>query len=159
MIMHQSIHAIHNRESGVALAVSLILLVVVTLLSITAMRSANMDTKIAINHQHKQLAFEAAENAFAKLTTLRASQMSQLNIPGTVGTTTQSTDFVPTDSNAHNSADLELKLIEISSPGQYKFSGFGLNIVTVIYQADAIGEVDGTNATAHNRMGVALIRE
>ncbi len=157
--MYRSVHVIHKRESGVALAISLMLLVIITLLSITAMRSANLDTKIAINHQHKQLAFQAAENAFAKLTTLPASQMSQLNIPGTVGATTRTTDFVPTDPNAHNSADLDLQLIEISSPGQYKFSGFGLNIVTVIYQADAMGEVDGTNATAHNRMGVALIRE
>ena len=32
------------------------------------MRGTNLDAKIAANYQHKQLSFQAAENAFARLT-------------------------------------------------------------------------------------------
>ncbi|WP_456375522.1 pilus assembly PilX family protein [Thiolapillus sp.] len=147
------------REQGAALIVSLLLLTVITLLSLTAMRSAHIDTKIAVNHQQKQLAFQAAENAFAKLTSLPPDEMKDLDVPGTLNATSNNADFVPVDSDTHTSADLEMKLTDISRPGQYKFSGFGLNIVTVVFQADAFGEVSNTNARAHNRMEVALVRE
>ncbi len=148
-----------KRQQGAALIVSLLLLTVITLLSLTAMRSAHIDTKIAVNHQQKQLAFQAAENAFAKLTSLPPEEMEDLDVPGTLGSTSNNIDFIPVDSDAHTSADLEMKLTHISTPGQYKFSGFGLNIVTVVFQADAFGEVGDSNARVHNRMEVALVRE
>jgi len=150
------------RQRGAALIVSLLLLTVITLLSLTAMRSAHIDTKIAVNHQQKQLAFQAAENAFAKLTSLPPDEMQNLDIPGNEGDpAANNADFVPMDSEAHTSADLEMTLPVggISSPGQYKFSGFGLNIVTVVFQADAFGEVGDSNTRVHNRMEVALVRE
>ena len=148
-------------QKGVALVVSLILLVVITLLSITAMRSANLDTRIAVNHQHKQLAFQAAENALYQLTSIRPQQMKALDIPGEVGETTTNCRFVefqPEDGSAKRRADLNLKLVDISKPGQYKFSGYGLNITTIIYQADAYGHVENSGAMTHNRMRVALVR-
>ena len=60
-------HQQFQRQDGVALIISMILLAVITLLSVTAMRGTNLDAKIAANHQHKQLSFQAAENAFARL--------------------------------------------------------------------------------------------
>ena len=148
------------RQNGAALIVSLLLLTVVTLLSLTAMRSSTIDTKIAVNHQQKQLAFQAAENAFAKLTSLPPSDLQNLEVPGTPGTTENNADFIPVDANAHTSADLDITLPPsgISQPGRYKFSGFGLNTQAIIFQADAFGEIDGTHAQVHNRMEVALIR-
>lgn len=152
-----------QRQGGVALAVSLILLTVITLLSLSAMRSANLNTKIAVNHQHKQFAFQAAESALTNLVNTTASEMSSLNVPGTVAAPAlNNSDWFAattvTDS-ATVSADLEMDLLEVSPPGKYMFSGFGMNVVTVRYQADAVGEVDGTNATAHNRMEVVLVRD
>ncbi len=154
-------HSRFHRQNGAALIVSLLLLTVITLLSLTAMRSSTIDTKIAVNHQQKQLAFQAAENAFAKLTSLPPDEMQDLDVPGTTGSVENNADFIPVDANAHTSADLEMTLPPggISRPGQYKFSGFGLNIKTIVFQADAFGEVDGTNARVHNRMEVALVRE
>lgn len=158
----------YHHQHGVALVVSLVLLIVITLLSVTAMRSANIDTKIAVNHQHKQMAFQAAENA---LTKLLISKPSDVSPPEAKGATIDKGDWYysadpksgvdSTDPSwfTKSSADLKLELIEISKPGQYKFSGYGLNIITIVFQADAIGEVDGTNAKAHNRMEVALVRE
>ncbi|BAO45249.1 pilus assembly PilX family protein [Thiolapillus brandeum] len=150
-----------SRQKGAALIVSLLLLTVITLLSLTAMRSSHIDTKIAVNHQQKQLAFQAAENAFAKLTSLAPDEMKDLDVPGTPSSTENNVDFIPADADAHTSADLEMTLPVggISRPGQFKFSGFGLNIKTIVFQADAFGEVDGSNARVHNRMEVALVRE
>ncbi|WP_457668185.1 pilus assembly PilX family protein [Thiolapillus sp.] len=158
-----------SKQRGVALVISLIVLLTVTLLSLTAMRSANLDTKISVNHQHKQLAFQAAENGLTKLTTLPADDMKTLQVPGNEGDSNSIPD--PNDPSVNwyesgtstdgptTSATAELTLNEISPPGKYKFSGFGLNIKTIIFQADSYGTVEGTNAHAHNRMEVALIRE
>lgn len=164
---YKSRYPVQNRQRGVALVISLILLTVITLLSVTAMRSTNLDTKITVNHQHKQMAFQAAENTFAELTGLPITNPKmkppQLNVPGNINDDPELNSNWYTQSGVTGSPDLSSDLTmtytEKAAPGKYKFSGFGLNIVTHIYQADAIGKVDGTNASAHNRMQVALIRE
>ena len=123
------------------------------------MRSANLDSKIAVNHQHKQFAFQAAENALAKLTQVPPRSVAK---PGTIGDPAVTTsDFYEEDSiddSPDTSTDLTMELIDESRPGQYKFSGYGLNLITIVYRADAVGVVDNTSTTAHNRMEVALLR-
>jgi len=156
-----------SKQRGVALVVSLILLVVITLLSLTAMRNTNLDTKITVNHQHKQMAFQAAENTFAELTGLPITnpkmKAPNLNIPGNINDSPELNSAWYTQHGVEGSpnltSDLTMDYIEKGAPGKYKFSGFGLSIITHVYQADAIGKVDNTNARAHNRMHVALIRE
>lgn len=151
------------QQGGAALAVSLILLTVITLLSLSAMRSANLNTKIAVNHQHKQFAFQAAESALANLLSLNPADMGTLNVPPDESSAAinNANWFTATgvDHNATVSADLEMDLLEVSPPGRYKYTGYGLSVVAVRYQADAVGEVDGTNTTAHNRMEVHLVRD
>jgi type IV pilus assembly protein PilX len=148
-----------NGQQGVALVISLILLTIITMLSLTAMRSANLDTKIAVNHQHKQFAFQAAENALAKLTQVPPSSVAK---PGTLSGAPVTTANFYQENNIQNSpdtaTDLTMDLIDRSKPGQYKFSGYGLNLITIVYRADATGKVSGTNAKVHNRMDVALLR-
>ncbi|MEW8586137.1 MAG: PilX N-terminal domain-containing pilus assembly protein, partial [Candidatus Thiodiazotropha sp.] len=58
-------YPIQQSQRGSALVISLILLTIITILSVSAMRSTNLDTKIAVNHQLKKLSYRAAENAFA----------------------------------------------------------------------------------------------
>ncbi len=147
-------------QRGVALVVTLILLAVISLLSLTAMRSTTLDTRIAINHQHRQYAFQAAENGLTKLT---VDDPGNVRVPGTLAAAPvlnenyyQGKDVTGT---LDQSADLTMDLIEIAPAGHYKFSGFGLNVTTYIYQADSIGRVDGTGTQAHHRMEVALIRD
>ena len=155
-----------QRQKGVALIISLMLLVVITMLSLTAMRSANLDTKIAINHQHKQYAFQAAENALAALTsnpleTLENGPMA-LSMPDTTETAppTENLNWYQQAEVANKqpalSADLTVDFL-FTRKG-LKISGYGLNTKSPVYQADAVGRVVGTNATTHNRMEVALIR-
>ena len=152
-------HATHGKQKGVALIISLILLTVITMLSLTAMRSANLDTRISVNHQHKQFAFQAAENALAKLTRVPPRSVPK---PGTIDADAVATANFYQENSIGNSpdisADLTMDMTVQSKPGQYKFSGYGLNLITIVYQADAVGNVDNTSTTAHNRMEVALLR-
>lgn len=156
-----------QRQKGVALVISLILLTVITMLSLTAMRSANLDTKIAINHQHKQYAFQAAENALFELTSNPLEVLEtratgpQLTLPGTENDPPEDnygwySKAADEDNSPGLSTDLTMNLIAIRKG--LKISGYGLNTESPVYQADAVGRVIGTNATVHNRMEVALIR-
>lgn len=155
-----------RREKGAALAVGLILLTVITLLSLSAMRNTNLDSKIAVNHQHKQISFQAAENALAKLTGPEPEDSDsggQVKVPPTTpGAERLNPDYyvaTGVTDQPDSSADLGLKFIYQSNPGQYKFSGFGLSIITLVYDADSNSEIDGSNTKTHNRMQVALVRD
>jgi len=157
-----------QRQKGVALVISLILLTVITMLSLTAMRSANLDTKIAINHQHKQYAFQAAENALATLTSNPLETLEtrttepQLVLPGTdnndpvdnLGWYSKGADA----SSGNPGLTTDLAIAYLYTREGLKISGYGLNTKSPVYQADSVGRVNGTNATVHNRMEVALIR-
>lgn len=160
MTMYSKQHACHrsHTQQGTALVVSLILLSVVTLLSLSAMRSANLETKIAVNHQFKDLSFQAAENALARL----IGPDPQVEVPVATVCATQPNDNYYTSTGVTHqpdlSADVTMTMLEISPPGKYKYSGFGLNVVSVLYQADSVGSVAGNNTQTTNRMQVSLIR-
>jgi len=51
------------RQKGVVLAVSLIMLVLITLLSVSAMRTTVMEERMASNARNNNIAFQMAENA------------------------------------------------------------------------------------------------
>jgi len=51
-----------NRESGVILAVSLLMLLLLTLLALTAMQSTLFQEKMSSNMQDKEFSFQAAES-------------------------------------------------------------------------------------------------
>ena len=93
-----------------------------------------------------------------KATSLLPVELKALNVPGILNSVESHPDCV-SNNTSHNSADLDMKLVDISRPGQYKFSGFGLNITTVVFLADAQGEVGDTSAGAYNRMEVVLVRD
>ncbi len=148
-----------GKQRGAALVISLIILTVITVLSVSAMRSTTLETKIAVNQQFKQLSFQAAESAFA----LVLRKKPEVKVPGTVAAAVEpNPDYYAQDATSTQpatDADLDMDLVEISAPGKYKFSGFGLSVVTLIYQADAYGHVADSGTSTHNRMQVALIRD
>jgi type IV pilus assembly protein PilX len=151
----------------------MILLIIITMLSVTAMRNTNFETKIAVNHQFKELSFRAAENALAIVTGPELDSTG-LDIPSTIGNSTHNEDFfeshpdgTPIDSTlAHQppvSADVDLlyerKVDPKAGEGNMLFSGHQIDVVTHLYQADAVGTVGDSGTSTHNRMQVALIRQ
>lgn len=150
---------LHTRtipQQGVALIICMILLAVISLLSISAMRATNIDSRIAANYQHKQLSFQVAESVIAKLT----GALPQVQIPTASSGTLTNIDYISymaTEGQPAVSADLDLTFIRESAAGEYKISGYSLDVKTRVYQADAYGEVDGNNTRTHNRATVLLI--
>ena len=61
--MTATIHSMPHRQRGVVLAVSLILLLVLTLLGVTAMQSTVLQERMAGNAREISMAFQAAEAA------------------------------------------------------------------------------------------------
>jgi type IV pilus assembly protein PilX len=146
-----------HSQHGAALVISLIMLTIITLLSVSAMRSANLDTKIAVNQQLKEMTFQASENA---LTMVTGPQIT-IDLPSSLGEENAVTNvnyFQSTgvDNQSDISADVTVEMLEISR--KYKFSGFPLNVLTILYQADAQGAVAGNRTKTINRKQVALIR-
>lgn len=148
-----------NKQTGVALAISLIFLLLLLMLGVSAANYSTIATKIAINHQFKQLSFQAAESAFSRLLSPNPAILK----PTTVNSpATQNNDYFVSRGVKNQpdiSSDITMDFISVSAPGQYKYSGFSLSVVSLLYQADAIGRVRGSNAKAHNRMQITLIRD
>ncbi|MBT3055792.1 MAG: hypothetical protein KME69_13065 [Candidatus Thiodiazotropha sp. (ex Codakia orbicularis)] len=150
-------YRIPHSQSGAALVISLIMLAIITLLSVSAMRSTNLDTKIAVNQHLKEMTFQAAENALAQLT----GPVVTVNLPNSLGPDNAVNNIsyyqsLGVTDQPNISADVNVEMLEISR--RYKFSGFPLNVLTIMYQADSRGIVAGNNTQSINRMQVALIR-
>jgi type IV pilus assembly protein PilX len=152
---HFSTYRIRHSQQGTALVIGLIMLTVITLLSVSAMRSTSIDTKISVNQQFKQMSFLASESALAQLT----GPEIDLDPPASLDASETYTDYFQAPGNTEQpgvSVDLTMTMVDKSR--RYKFSGFPLNVLTIMYQADAAGTVANTNTLSTNRMQVALIR-
>lgn len=72
--MNRNISRLPNRQRGVALAVVLILLLVMTLLGLAAMRGTLMEERMSANLLDRSLAFQATEAALREGEALAASK-------------------------------------------------------------------------------------
>lgn len=65
-----------SSQQGMALLISLVVLVVVSILGATAMRSAAFQSKVSINAQASQMLFQAAESGLASVGEFSAQQVA-----------------------------------------------------------------------------------
>lgn len=70
-----------QRQSGVALAISLVLLVAMTILGVATLSSTRLNERITSNAQQKSLAFEVAESAINSVWTVNDMMTSIDAIP------------------------------------------------------------------------------
>ncbi|MEW8505211.1 MAG: PilX N-terminal domain-containing pilus assembly protein [Candidatus Thiodiazotropha sp.] len=159
----------HGNQGGAALIITLVILTILTLLSISAMQDTNLDTKIAINHQFKEMSFRAAENALAIVTGPELSILDNLDIPNVVGEITHADPFFTThdaigDPIDHAFTDQLPMRASLTVEYQGKreglfFSGHQLDNTTHLFLVDAIGTVGESATHTQNRMQVGLIRQ
>ncbi|MEJ2403884.1 MAG: PilX N-terminal domain-containing pilus assembly protein [Candidatus Thiodiazotropha sp.] len=157
-------------QKGAALVISLILLVIITLLSVSAMQNTNLDTKITVNHQFKELSFQAAESALAIAT---APEPDIQIPPSTEDAEAQNVRYftaaeIP-DQMPELSADLTMRFLyslkkdEPADPDNGRFgisvSGFSMNSAFVTYMATAQGHVGESNTKTTNRSQVILFTQ
>ncbi|MCU7861708.1 MAG: hypothetical protein KZQ86_18190 [Candidatus Thiodiazotropha sp. (ex Lucinoma kastoroae)] len=163
----------------------MILLVIITMLSVTAMRNTNLETKIAVNHQLKELNFRGVEDAFAIVTGPELDSIG-LDIPSTIGDITQNICFFKTYNDGSGpclnidpvfdpalalalaeqprisvdaTVEYEAKIDPKEGEGNILFSGHQLDIITHLFLVDAFGTIGDSSTSTHNRMQVALIRQ
>ncbi|MCG7904866.1 MAG: PilX N-terminal domain-containing pilus assembly protein [Candidatus Thiodiazotropha lotti] len=158
-----------TREGGFALVISMILLAIITLLSVSSMRNTNIETKIAANHQLKELSFQAAENALSIVTGVSTSELVtdyNLDVPNVIDQTRTTGNFYESNSVTHQAdirADIDMTYEAFIDPkqgmGNRLFSGYQFDVSTHLFQVDAFGYVGSSGTQTHNRMQVALIRQ
>ncbi len=145
---------ISAKQQGVALFIVLVLLVVLTTLSLSAMRSAIMETKISANYQHKHLSFQAAENMQEVLIAL---PVQEINFP--VAVSAVQTDVITIESTDQDvGSDLKiqgnLQLTNLGKRKNVKVGGNSIENEGLVYIADSFGQVMNTQAKTHTRVEV-----
>ena len=149
--------ATYNKETGIALYVVLVMILVTSMLSISAIQASIFETRMAVNHQHKNLAFQAAENALMQA--LGTENPNDI-IPAstTPGNHKMSSNFFSLHAINNKqpaiSANLTAKYIEKTTQD---ISGYEVDSDILVYELTADGRVDGTSSRAVNIMGVGYI--
>jgi len=97
-------HRKHNQR-GAALIVGLMMLVIVTLLAVTAVSTSTTELVMAGNEQFRERAFQAAEAGIE--TAFRKARSGDVDVPLDYGTYLDNTNVPMTDANDHVSTRIE----------------------------------------------------
>ncbi len=152
------------KQRGAALFMALIMLLILTVLSLSSMRGATMQSKLSGNHQHKQLSFQVAENLLQTLMSMSVAEAITANClpnasdsstpvvncfapPGTVGNigmTAADTSLTTTYIQKMESVIISGEMIEFGSTDIFQ------------YEANAIATT-ASNSQSHSRLGFVRI--
>lgn len=98
------------RQSGAALVVGMVLLIVLTLLSVTAMQTSTLELQMAGNAQFGQNAFQAAEagleRAMGAADLVLEDQIAAHDLPGTADTAQTTVSWVDATPNLRGGTSL-----------------------------------------------------
>ncbi|MCG7922557.1 MAG: PilX N-terminal domain-containing pilus assembly protein [Candidatus Thiodiazotropha lotti] len=157
-----------SAQKGFALVVSMILLAIITMLSVSSMRNTNIETRIAVNHQLKELSFQAAENAISIVTGTPIDTLLDdynLRLPTVIGQTLTTSNFhvsTGVTDQADTHADVDVLYEDFIDPkqglGNRVYSGYQFDTASHLYLVDSTGFVDGSGTQTTNRTQAALIR-
>ena len=152
-----------QQEQGVALAVSLVLLVALTLVGIMTLQGTRLNEKIASNSQQKAISFEAAESSIAStwsvdalLGTLSQIPPDQINNPDPVTLDDLALELSESLDQTNNFG----KNIDISSEISVQYCGeqkvprsTGLNadesavsLAGALFDVNGVATIDGSGA-------------
>jgi type IV pilus assembly protein PilX len=114
-----------KKQSGVVLAVSLIILVLITMLVLTSSKVINLEEKMAGNAKHHNLAFQAAEDALrgGEDRIEAATSLDEFNgNNGLLGENNLIPDYLATDfwaGSANNSIEFNTNNSEVDQQPRY----------------------------------------
>lgn len=135
-------------QRGAALIMSLVILMILTILGISAMGTASLEEKMSGNTQEATRAFQAAESGLNDA--LNVSGGLDLN-SGTAGKDLPRFTY---DSGKSGYADVNVKFLQFSNPK--RGSGYGSNFEAANFDQTSIGRTNaGAKAIIHQ--GVAQI--
>ncbi len=136
-------------ERGTALIMSLVILMILTILGITAMGTASLEEKMSGNTQESTRAFEAAESGLNNA--MNTAGGLDLNTSSTAPKTLPKVDY---DSGKSGSATVTTWFVQFSPPK--RGSGYGSNFDAANFELASTGTTTvGAKAVVHQ--GVAQI--
>jgi type IV pilus assembly protein PilX len=137
-------YKLHRRQSGAVLITSLILLLIMTMLAVTTMRTATMEETMARNAAFANRAFQAAESALASaMYTANDSVISTALSNGTNSVTTSGLN-----SNLTSNATVTHQVMENAPcPGSSMGIGRGGTFENVYFRVEAEGSLQSGGDT------------
>jgi len=144
-----------HHQSGAALIVSMVLLMVLTLLAISTMRTASLEIAMAGNNQYTENAFQLAESGVERHIADALANPNKCDIPNDVGadgcdlTDEEISDLkgsFTTQGQYHGETDCKQMLVSMGS-----FQSFN-------FEVQAVGTTDNDGATAQHTLGWNLCR-
>jgi type IV pilus assembly protein PilX len=130
-----------NRQRGAALIVGLMMLVVVTLLAVTAVSTSNTELIMAGNEQFRERAFQAAEAGIE--TAYRKLRSGDTDVPINVGTFLDNNDVAM----VHDTHDLMSTRIE--PYGANVLVGNSSKFIGQVYRVTSTGESLRNSRSTH----------
>ncbi|WKJ89761.1 PilX N-terminal domain-containing pilus assembly protein [Methylomonas montana] len=166
--VHRGSFSTPNRQAGVVLAVSLIMLLLLTLIGVTGARVTGLDEKMAGNMRDRNLAFQAAESALnagetaAAATTISACPANPANPTGFYQSRDANCDGVPETTPIWNSVNWNTQsvlysgtLADISTNPRYIVEDMGLTCVSPTTPCPAADQRRNFRITARATGGTA----
>ncbi len=151
--------SIPARQHGMVLVVGLLLLLVLTLLGVTAMKSSTLQERIAANDQHRTAAFQAAEFGLARAATYRAVRRC-LQQDCRAGVTVLDEDLPAGAGGQPGGAHVRVRMTEVGYLPAAGFSqglGGGGVVRLRAFDLEATATVAGTHARAVHRMRIGRL--
>jgi Tfp pilus assembly protein PilX len=158
----------HKYQAGVVLAISLIMLLLLTLIGTTAVRVTGLDEKMAGNMRDRNLAFQAAESALnageaaAETTTISACPATAPNPTGFYQSRDVNCDGVQETTPIWNSIDWNTQavhysgaLANISTNPRYIIEDMGLTCASPTTPCPAVDQRRNFRITARASGGTA----
>jgi type IV pilus assembly protein PilX len=144
-----------HHQSGAALIVSMVLLMVLTLLAISTMRTASLEIAMAGNNQYTENAFQLAETGVERHIADALANPNKCDTPNDVGADGCDLDDIDiydmkgsftTRGSYMGETDCKQKLVSMGL-----FQSFN-------YEVQAVGTTDNDGATAQHTLGWNLCR-
>jgi Tfp pilus assembly protein PilX len=134
-----------NKQKGSSLYMSVIVLFLVALSGLTIFSSSLINQKVAANYIHKNISYQAVENAFTSLLSEARSEW-QVKMP-----TTQNANVL-TKTVTNNTPGAETTLtttyLRTAKPNAHEIpDGYPLSLIGNYYQADVSGQYARANST------------
>lgn len=160
-------HVTASRERGAVLIIGLMLLLVMTLIGVTAMQSTTLDEKISANTQYKMLTYQASETGL-----LQAWEHDDLGLRtfpiASVGSASvtldaSSTPALPVSSlqTGVNGASAQISVVETFVGSEFNpiVPGYSLGAGHngLYFDVDSTATIDGASARSTHRRGAVVI--
>ena len=115
-----ALHPLH-RQHGIALVITLVLLLVMTMIAVVAMRTTTVDLKMTTNTVLQRRAFQSSEGARTSMRRVLAAQLYNGGWPTSIGGSAYTDYTLPAeigvvDATAHFDSDLNGKVADLGPP-------------------------------------------